>query len=144
MDGSQLRVGVVVAHWNRDVTGLLEQGVLEALKECDVKDENILVQRVPGSFETIFGAKDMMRKHDLDAVVCLGVLTKGETMHFEYISEAVSRGVMHMNMEESIPVIFGILTCLTQEQALVRAQGENNHGYGWGMSAVEMALLGKK
>lgn len=139
IDGSKLRIGVVVANWNRSVTENLEQGVLDGLKKNSVLDENITILRVPGSFELLYGAASL--QDHVDAVVCLGVLIKGETMHFEYIAEAVSNGIAQMNVKGTTPVIFGVLTCLNEEQAIVRATGENNHGYGWGMSAVEMALL---
>ncbi|KAF9406203.1 hypothetical protein BGZ94_003199 [Podila epigama] len=85
-------------------------------------------------------------KQAFDAVICIGVLIKGSTMHFEYICEAVSQGLMRVGLDSGVPVIFGVLTCLTEEQALVRAgldkEGKgHNHGLDWGSGAVEMALL---
>lgn len=92
----------------------------------------------------------MIRDDKVDAVICLGCLVKGSTMHFEYISEAVTQGIMNLQLTTGIPVIFGVLTCLNEDQALIRAGydvGANkghNHGLDWGSTAVEMALLNLK
>lgn len=143
MDGSELKIGIVKAQWNTDITDALAAGCREALSACQVKSENIIMLEVPGSFEVPFGAMHLIETMQVDAVVCLGVLVKGETMHFEYIAEAVAHGIQSVGLDTGVPVIFGVLTCLTQEQAVARSKGENNHGYGWGMSAVSMAKLGK-
>jgi 6,7-dimethyl-8-ribityllumazine synthase len=143
LDGSELKIGITVARWNAHITDKLVDGCKDALLEVGVKENNILVQQVPGSYELPFAAQHLIKKENVDAVVCLGTLVKGETMHFEYISEAVTQGIMDINLAHDVPVIFGILTCLTEEQAMSRASGDNNHGYAWGKSAVEMALLKK-
>lgn len=144
LDGSSLRVGLVVGRWNEEFTSSLRDSAMQGLKDSGVTEDNILVQDVPGSFEVVRGAKALIDSDRVDVVICLGVLIKGETMHFEYISEAVSHGIMNMNIHTDVPVIFGILTCLTEEQARARSTGENNHGYMWGKTAVEMGLLAKK
>ena len=77
----------------------------------------------------------------MDAVICAGVLIKGDTMHFEYICDAVSKGIMNVGIQTNLPVVFGVLTCLDEEQVRKRSSGDNNHGYDWGKTAVEMALL---
>mmetsp|Transcript_21336 Transcript_21336/g.32029 ORF Transcript_21336/g.32029 Transcript_21336/m.32029 type:complete len:120 (+) Transcript_21336:488-847(+) len=77
----------------------------------------------------------------VDAVICAGVLIKGDTMHFEYICDAVSKGLMNVGIQTNLPVVFGVLTCLDEEQVKKRSSGDNNHGYDWGKTAVEMALL---
>ncbi len=142
LDGSKLRVGIVISRWNFDITEGLLIGALQALTECKVKEKNISVLDVTGSYELPFAARKMMqRKPGYDVVLTLGCLIKGQTMHFEYIADAVAHGIMELNVDEKTPVIFGVLTCLNQKQAKVRSQGKNNHGYGWGMTAVEMALL---
>ena len=102
-----------------------------------------MVLEVPGSYELVFGAKHLIDSASVHAVVCLGTLIKGETMHFEYIADAVTQGIMRLNVESGVPVIFGVLTCLTEAQARARAIGDNNHGVAWGKTAVEMALLKK-
>jgi 6,7-dimethyl-8-ribityllumazine synthase len=89
----------------------------------------------------------MIKTEMVDAVICIGVLVKGETMHFEYIAEAVTQGIMRLNLDNEIPVMFGVLCVFEWEQALMRTgllKGGHNHGEDWGQGAVEMALLGKK
>ena len=116
-----------------------------------VAEENIVVQDVPGSYEVVYGAKALLAKHSsagtpLDAVVCVGCLIKGKTMHFEYICEAVTQGIMRLGLDTGVPVLFGVLTCLTDEQALARAgltEGGHNHGVDWAQGLVEMAHIKK-
>ena len=143
LDGSSLKIGIAVARWNEHITKKLLEGCKEVLLECNVLPENIIELETPGSYELPYAAQQLIKKRGVNAVVCLGTLIKGETMHFEYISQAVTQGIMDINLEHDAPVIFGILTCLTEEQAMARATGDNNHGFGWGKSAVEMALIGK-
>ncbi len=144
IDGSAMRIALVVATWNMDVTGTLEKWCVKALEESGVKTENILVQYVPGSFELPFVANELAKSGDYDAVIPIGCLVKGETMHFEYIADAVSHGVMRVGLDTGVPTIFGVLTCLTEEQAAARAQDNTtNHGYGWGKTAVEMVAKTK-
>ena len=97
--------------------------------------------RVPGSYELPFGAKRLLDTKRFEAVVVLGCLLKGETMHFEYIAEAVTQGIMRLNLDYGVPVIFGVLTCLAEAQAKERARSDgHNFGYIFGRSAVAMAL----
>lgn len=143
MNGQDLKIGVVVARWNEKICQPLFLSCKTALLNSGVREENIIVQKVPGTYEVVFGAAQIIKKYQVDAVVCLGALIKGETMHFEYIAEAVSQGIMNLSFRSDTPVIFGVLTCLTEAQAVARSSGENNHGYNWGLSAVEMALINK-
>lgn len=124
------------------------EGAKKRLLELNVKPENIVVETVPGSFELPFGAKQFVRKQEalgkpLDAVIPIGVLIKGSTMHFEYICDSTTQQLMKLNFDLDKPVIFGVLTCLTDEQAEARAgliEGKmHNHGEDWGAAAVEMA-----
>lgn len=142
MDGSKLKIGVVVARWNPEYTDPLRAACLQALADSGVKENHIAMLEVPGSYELSYGAAYLIRQ-GVDAVVCIGCLIKGETMHFEYIAEAVTQGITKLNIETKTPVIFGVLTCLTADQAAARTKGDNNHGYWWGLSAVEMGLLKK-
>ena len=144
MDGTKLKIGIVVARWNSEITDALFDQCKQALLDSGVENKNILVNYVPGSYETVYAAKNLIGKESVDVVVCLGALVKGETMHFEYISDAVTYGIMKLNVETGVPVIFGILTCLNEQQALDRSVGDKSHGYNWGLSAVEMALLNVK
>lgn len=138
-----MRVGIIRTRWNdKHVTNLVN-GAKEALKECGVTDENTFETEVPGAFELPLAAKFLAMSGTVDAVITCGVLIKGDTMHFEYISEAVSSGLMSVQLATSTPVIFGVLTCLTEAQVSARTgeSGGGNHGYDWGKTAVEMALL---
>ena len=143
IDGSGMKIGVVVARWNSAVTYALRDACLRALADAGVEENTIIVQEVPGSYEVVFGAKHLIEHNAGDAVVAIGCLIKGETMHFEYIADAVSHGLMKLNVETDVPVVFGVLTCLTEQQAIDRSTGENNHGYAWGQSAIEMAMIKK-
>lgn len=146
--GSNLRIGILHARWNSKIIDALVQGAIKRLTEMNVKPENIIVETVPGSFELPYGSKLFVEKQKrlgkpLDAVIPIGVLIKGSTMHFEYICDSTTHQLMKLNFELGIPVIFGVLTCLTEEQAEARAgliPGKmHNHGEDWGAAAVEMA-----
>lgn len=144
VNGKNLRIGIVVARWNFAITKGLLEGCVRALKETGVQYKNVQIIEVPGSFELPLAAQNLIKTKKVDAVVVLGCLIKGETMHFEYIAEATAQGLMRVNLDTGKPVVFGVLTCLTEKQAKARSVGENNHGYGWGMTAVEMVLQVKK
>lgn len=145
-NGSRLKIALVCTRWNAHITGKLLEGCLFALSESGVKQKNITVLDVAGAYELPFACKHLMNsKKKYDAIVALGCLIKGETMHFEYIANAVAQGLMALNVDDdtSVPVIFGVLTCLNEKQALARSNEKNNHGIGWGQTAVEMGLLRK-
>jgi 6,7-dimethyl-8-ribityllumazine synthase len=211
LDGSGLRVAIVHARWNKVVIDALVSGAVQKLRAAGVKESNIIVETVPGSFElplacqkcveyvtrrarmlrrcqdrVIAGsraqagatASDLlggltlsalggvpsrtatpapgapvtvaMPKEPVDAVIAIGVLIKGSTMHFEYICDTVSHALMRVQLETSVPVIFGVLTALTDDQALERAgigrgaEKGHNHGEDWGSAAVEMALNSRR
>ena len=139
-------VVIVKTRWNEAVISALVQGAVDKIAECGGTSE---IVEVPGAYEVVYAAKRMIeskkrRGEKLDAVICIGCLIKGETMHFEYICEAVTQGIMKLNVEGDVPVIFGILACCTEDQALARAgliEGHHNHGPEWGSSALEMAAL---
>lgn len=146
--GSNLRIGILHARWNKKIIDSLVDGAIKRLKELKVKEENIIVETVPGSFELPFGTKKFFEKQEklgepLDAVIPIGVLIKGSTMHFEYICDATTSQLMKLNFEIGKPVIFGVLTCLTEEQAEARAgliSGKmHNHGEDWAAAAIEMS-----
>lgn len=147
-DGSKLRIGILHARWNKNIIDSLVNGAIKKLQEFNVKPENIVVESVPGSFELPYGTKLFFDKQEklgepLDAVIPIGVLIKGSTMHFEYICDSVTHQLMRLNFELNKPVIFGVLTCMTDEQAEARAgliEGKmHNHGEDWGAAAVEMS-----
>lgn len=148
-DGSDLKIGIVHARWNAPIIKALVDGAIKKLTELGVKEENIYVETVPGSFELPYGTMKFVEKLQrspepvkLDAIIPIGVLIKGSTMHFEYICDATTSALMRLNERGLLPVIFGVLTVLTEEQAEVRAglkPGLHNHGEDWGAAAVEMA-----
>lgn len=140
-DGSKLKIGIVVSRWNREITDALLSKCQEGLRGANVKDRNIHVQQVPGAYELPFGAMALIKKKKVDAVVCLGALIKGETMHFEYIASAVSYGIMKLQLETGVPVVFGVLTCLNEKQALARSVGDKSLAHEWALSAVAMGLV---
>lgn len=200
-DGSKLRIGIVHARWNTTIIEALVGGTKKALLAQGVKEENIVVQTVPGAYELplavqrfyagsqVQGAtsavaggvasvasgigdllggsasqtdlqgslqpkaseetKSAALTHAFDAVIAIGVLIKGETMHFEYIADAVSHGLMRVQLDLGVPVIFGLLTVLNEGQGLARAGLEggtgkeakgHNHGEDWGNAAVEFGV----
>ncbi|KIV99191.1 6,7-dimethyl-8-ribityllumazine synthase, variant [Verruconis gallopava] len=190
-DGSELRIGIVHARWNSRIIEALVQGAKESLTKAGVREENIVVQTVPGSYELPFAVQRMYAssqiqssasasggallasatdllsstsmtdltkaaepakpksgstasKDAFDAIIAIGCLIKGETMHFEYIADAVSHGLMRVQLDAQVPVVFGLLTVLTEEQGLARAgiggEKAHNHGLDWGSAAVELAV----
>jgi len=194
-DGSELRIGIVHARWNAKIIDALLAGCKKSLKEAGVKDENIVLQTVPGSYELPFAVQRMYSSSQIqssssstggallasatdllsstsvtdltsssepakakpkasmasaapfDAIIAIGCLVKGETMHFEYIADAVSHGLMKVQLDSQVPVIFGLLTVLSEEQGLARAgiagssESEgHNHGLDWGSAAVELGV----
>ncbi|XTI91708.1 Lumazine synthase [Cenococcum geophilum] len=194
--GSGLRIGIVHARWNTAIIDALLSGATKALADAGVKEENIVIQSVPGSYELPFAAQRMYASSQIqssssgaglvsaatdllsssttdlsttlisptpsinqpsgastapfDAIIAIGVLIKGETMHFEYIADAVSHGLMRIQLDAGVPVVFGLLTVLTEEQGLARAgiAGESkdkghNHGSDWGAAAVELGVKRK-
>lgn len=146
-DGSKLRIGIIHARWNWPVIEALRDGAIARLKLLGVKEENIVVELVPGLFELPYGTHQFVKRQEkagepLDAVIPIGVVIKGSTMHFEYICDSVTTQLMKLPFELHVPVVYGLLTCLTEEQAEVRAgvkPGMHNHGEDWGAAAVEMA-----
>lgn len=136
------RYAVVVARFNPDVTDGLLAGALATLAGAGVSDDRITVVRVPGAFEIPLVARTLAASGRFDAVVCLGCLIKGDTMHFEYIAEAASHGIAEAAAATGVPVTFGVLTTLTDEQALARSRpGPDNKGHEAALAAVEMVGL---
>lgn len=140
IDASSLKIGVIIAQWNPEITHSLRDGVLQRLQELNVTPHNIIQHEVDGSFELPLAAQSLIETHQVDVVIPIGCLVKGSTMHFEYISEAVSQGLMQVGLTTKTPVLFGVLTCLTEEQARERSIGEGNHGPSWAETAIKLAL----
>jgi len=141
LDGKEVRVGIIKARWHEDIGDSLVAGIKTSLAECGVEADNIFESEVPGSFELPLATRYLSLSGTVDVVIPIGVLIKGDTLHFEVIAESVTKGLMDVGLSTGIPVIFGVLTVNTEEQAVYRSSGSNNHGVQWGKAAVEMALL---
>lgn len=137
-----LRMAVVVSQFNAAITDGLLAGARGVLHAAGVGSGDVVVLSVPGAFELPVTAMRLAETGGYDAVICLGCLIKGETMHFEYIAEATSRGLMDVSLATGVPVAFGLLTTLTEEQAIERSQpGDLNKGAETARAALEMARL---
>jgi len=141
LDGSDVRIGIIKARWHDDIISSLADGAKASLKECGVKDDAIIENEVPGSFELPLAARYLALSGQVDAILPMGVLIKGDTYHFEVIADNVAQSLMSVGLQTGVPIIFGVLTVNTEEQAKYRSEGSNNHGTQWGKAAVEMALL---
>ena len=136
------KFALVVSRFNDFITGRLLSGAVDALTRCGAKDENIDVIRVPGAFEIPLVAKKLAQKGRYDAVICLGAVIRGATPHFDYVSAEVSKGIAQVSLETNIPIIFGVVTTDTIEQAIERAGTKSgNKGWSAAMAAIEMANL---
>ena len=136
------KFAIVVSRFNDFITERLVGGAVDALVRCGTKDDDIDLVKVPGAFEIPLIAKKMSQKKKYDAVICLGAVIRGATPHFDYVSAEVSKGIAVVSIESEIPVIFGIITTDTLEQAIERAGTKaGNKGFSAAMAAVEMANL---
>ena len=132
------KFGIVVSEWNNEVTHALMSGAIETLLKYGAKKENIIIRNVPGSFELTLGAQILARIKDIDAVLCLGCIIRGETSHFDFICNAVAQGITTLNIKFHKPVVFGVLTTHTLQQAIDRSGGK------YGNKGDEAALTGIK
>ena len=141
-NAKNLRFGIVVSEWNEQVTNGLYNGAIATLKDCGALDENIITLNVPGSFELIYGANQMHQSHNLDAVIVIGCVIKGETMHFEFVCEGVTQGIKDLNIKYDIPTIFCVLTDNIMQQSIDRSGGAmGNKGVEAAVTALKMAQL---
>ena len=144
--GKDYTIGIAVAEWNSEITHALAQGALETLRQYDVKEDNIKLYHVPGSFE-LTTAADLMLTNDkkMDAVICIGCIIQGETRHFDFICEAVSQGVTNVSIKHGKPVIFSLLTTNDMQQAKDRAGGKHgNKGVEGAVTALKMVAFQKQ
>ncbi len=140
--GEGRKFALIVSRFNDFISDRLMGGALDALLRSGVKDEDIDIVKVPGAFEIPLVAKKLVKKKKYDAVICLGAVIRGATPHFEYVSAEVSKGIATVSIESEVPVIFGIITTDTIEQAIERAGTKaGNKGWSSAMSALEMANL---
>lgn len=138
-DISSKTFGIIVSEWNEEVTEALYSGALQTLLSQGAKKENIIRKNVPGSFELSLASQWMAQDENIDAVICLGCVIQGETKHFDFICDAVAHGITNVSLKYNKPVIFGVLTPNTQQQALDRAGGKHgNKGDEAAITAVKM------
>jgi 6,7-dimethyl-8-ribityllumazine synthase len=141
-DARGLRIGIVVSRFNQFITEKLLEGALDGLKGHGGEDESITVVRVPGAFEISLAAEKMAASGQYDALVCLGAVIRGDTPHFEYVSDAVTTGILAAMRQYQIPIGFGVLTTNDSQQAMERSGTKDaNKGYEAALTAVEMVNL---
>lgn len=134
--------GIVASRFNEFITARLLDGALDALRRHGADEDKITVARVPGSYEIPLVAKKMAASHQYDAVICLGTVIRGATPHFEYIAGEVAKGVAMVGLDTGVPVVFGVLTTDSIEQAVERAGTKaGNKGFDAACAAIEMANL---
>ena len=142
LDGKGKRIGIVVSRFNDLITKRLLEGAYDCLLRHGVKEADITTAWVPGSFEIPPVAKRLAANGKLDAVICLGTIIRGETPHFDYIAGQSSKGIGQLALESKIPIIYGVLTCDSAEQAIDRAGTKSgNRGWQAALTALEMANL---
>lgn len=138
----KMKFGIVVSEWNENITGALLKGALQTLKKHGAKEENIIVKTVPGSFELTFGSAQMIKHCHVDAVIALGCVVKGDTPHFDYVCMGATQGIAQLNANGDVPVIYGLITTNTMEQAEERSGGRlGNKGDECAITAIKMVDL---
>lgn len=138
----EVKIGIVAARFNEFITSKLLSGAQDALVRHDVKDDNIDVAWVPGAFEIPLIADKMAKSGKYDAVICLGAVIRGNTSHYDYVCNEVSKGIAHVSLESVIPVMFGVVTTENIEQAIERAGTKaGNKGFDVAVGAIEMINL---
>ncbi|HEX8268823.1 MAG TPA: 6,7-dimethyl-8-ribityllumazine synthase [Flavobacterium sp.] len=141
-NAKQFRFGIVVSEWNDHITDGLYSGAEAALIDCGATSENIIRWNVPGSFELIYGASRMIATQDVDVVITIGCVIKGETMHFEFVCEGVTQGIKDLNVMGDVPIIFCLLTDNNEQQSIDRSGGiHGNKGTEAAIAAIKMAFL---
>lgn len=138
-DATDMRFGIVVAEWNKHITDRLLEGTLRTLKANGVPDTATTVMHVPGSFELIYGCAELARTGYVDAVIAIGCVIRGDTPHFDCICQGVTQELARQNTEGKVPIVFGLITTNTEEQALERAGGKlGNKGDEFAVTAIKM------
>jgi 6,7-dimethyl-8-ribityllumazine synthase len=141
-DARDLRVGIVASRFNETISKRLVDGALDCLRRHGAHDERVSVTWVPGAFELPGAAGRLAKSREVDAIVCVGCVIRGETAHFEYVAGSAGTGIARLQAEADIPVTFGVLTTETTEQAEARAGGKmGNQGFSAALAAIEMANL---
>jgi 6,7-dimethyl-8-ribityllumazine synthase len=135
---SKLKIAIIVANWNNEITYELRDGAIETLVDTGLASKNVIMNYVPGTYELVLGAQ-LYCEQKFDAVICLGCVIQGDTPHFTFICDAVANGIMNLNIKYQIPVIFGVLTTNTLKQAIERSGGKHgNKGVEAAATALQM------
>jgi 6,7-dimethyl-8-ribityllumazine synthase len=141
-DGRDLRIAIVGSRFNATISGRLVEGAIDCLRRHGVSEDRMLLIWVPGAFELAATASRIAASGEVDAVVCVGVVIRGETPHFDYVADSAATGLLKVGVDTGLPVSFGVLTCDTTEQAEARAGGKmGNKGFEAALAALEMANL---
>jgi 6,7-dimethyl-8-ribityllumazine synthase len=142
LNAEGFRFAIVASRWNEFISSRLVEGALDGLERLGAKEGRVEVYRVPGAFEIPLLALRLAQSRKFDAVICLGTIIRGQTPHFDYIANEVARGISHAGLESGVPVVFGIVTADTVDQAIDRAGVKlGNKGFEAAMTAVELANL---
>ena len=145
LNAQGFRFAIVASRWNEFITGRLVEGALDALERLGAKDDLVSVYRVPGAFEIPLLSLRLAQSRRFDAIICVGTIIRGQTPHFDYIANEVARGISQAGLESGVPVVFGIVTADTVDQAIDRAGVKlGNKGFEAAMTAVELADLYKQ
>ena len=145
LNAEAFRFAIVASRWNELISARLIEGALDALKRLGAQDNNVSLYRVPGSFEIPLLALRLGESRKFDAIICLGTIIRGQTPHFDYIAAEVTRGISHAGLTTGLPVVFGIITADTVDQAIDRAGVKlGNKGFEAAMTAVELVNLYKE
>lgn len=138
-NGKEMIIGIVVSEWNDHITTNLLNGAVDALLDNGVKRKNIIIRFVPGAFELALGAQLLLENTDVEGVVCLGSVIQGETKHFDFVCHGATEGIMKVALEYSTPVIYGLLTDNTEQQAIDRSGGiHGNKGTECAIACMKM------
>jgi len=142
LNAEGFRFAIVASRWNEFISGRLVEGALDGLERLGAKEGRVEVYRVPGAFEIPLLALRLAQSRKFDAIICLGTIIRGQTPHFDYIANEVARGISHAGLESGLPVVFGVVTADTVDQAIDRAGVKlGNKGFEAAMTAVELANL---
>jgi len=141
-NAKDFRFGIVVSEWNSEITENLHEGALKTLVDCGAKKENIISWQVPGSFELVYACKKMIKTQSLNAIIAIGSVIQGETKHFDFVCNGVTQGIVDLNINFNVPIIFCVLTDNTKQQSIDRSGGKlGNKGIESAIAAIKMAAL---
>jgi len=144
-NAEKMRFGIVVSEWNNKITDQLLNGAVSTLKELNVPEKNIIIHYVPGAFELALGAQYLLETTDVHGVITLGSVIQGETKHFDFVCEGTTNGIMQVSLKYNKPVIFGVLTDDTMQQAIDRSGGKHgNKGIECAITCIKMIALKNK